>query len=90
MSVKEAIAFFDALELDEVKTVIAKEILKEIRARLRFLDTVGLDYLNLSRRGRNSVRRRGTANQTCNADRLRADRGFVCSRRAEYRTSPAG
>ena len=50
MSVKEAIAFFDALELDEVKTVIAKEILKEIRARLRFLDTVGLDYLNLSRR----------------------------------------
>ena len=33
MSVKEAIAFFDNLELDEVKTVIAKEILKEIKSR---------------------------------------------------------
>ena len=50
MSVKEAIVFFDNLELNEVKTVIAKEILKEIKSRLRFLDTVGLDYLNLSRR----------------------------------------
>ncbi len=57
MSVKEAIVFFDNLELDEVKTVIAKEILKEIKSRLRFLDTVGLDYLNLSPR-RNSFRRR--------------------------------
>lgn len=78
MSVKEAIAFFDNIKLDEVITVIAKEILKEIRSRLRFLNTVGLDYLNLSSPCRNSLRRRGTENQTCNADRLCTDRSIIC------------
>ncbi len=37
------------LELDEYHIQIAKQILDEIRARLKFLKDVGLSYLNLSR-----------------------------------------
>lgn len=36
-------------ELDKQQRVVAKEILKEIRSRLHFLNDVGLDYLSLSR-----------------------------------------
>ena len=90
MSVKEAIVFFDNLELDEVKTVIAKEILKEIKSRLRFLDTVGLDYLNLSPR-RNSFRRREAQRiRLATQDWLRTYRSFVCTGRAEHRIAPEG
>ena len=48
-SIKEAIRFFDALRLEGNKEIIAEPILKEIRARLRFLDDVGLNYLTLAR-----------------------------------------
>ncbi len=41
--------FFASLELDKTKSIIAKPILKEINARLKFLVDVGLDYLTLSR-----------------------------------------
>ena len=37
------------VELDPTRTIIATEILKEIRARLGFLMNVGLDYLTLAR-----------------------------------------
>ena len=43
------IHFFDTLELSHRQQLIAKQILKEIRARLDFLRTVGLEYLTLSR-----------------------------------------
>lgn len=36
-------------KLDKQQRVVAKEILKEIRSRLHFLNDVGLDYLSLSR-----------------------------------------
>lgn len=36
-------------KLDKQQQVVAKEILKEIRSRLHFLNDVGLDYLSLSR-----------------------------------------
>ena len=49
MSVKKIDEFFGALVLDKQKTLIAERIIKEIRARLKFLVNVGLDYLTLSR-----------------------------------------
>ncbi len=50
LSVSKAIEFFENLTLEEKEKVIAKEILKEILARLKFLQNVGLDYLSLSRK----------------------------------------
>jgi excinuclease ABC subunit A len=49
MSVERAEAFFRELQLNERETMIAHQILKEIRARLGFLTNVGLGYLNLAR-----------------------------------------
>ncbi len=49
LSVEEAEAFFSKLTLSEFEEKIAREILKEIRARLGFLRNVGLGYLTLDR-----------------------------------------
>ena len=49
MSVSEAAEFFDNMELTEREKIIGKQILKEIRERLSFLVSVGLEYLTLSR-----------------------------------------
>lgn len=49
MTVAESKEFFSKLELTEREKVIAKQILKEINARLGFLLNVGLDYLTLDR-----------------------------------------
>ena len=49
LPVRECLAFFNTLDLTERENFIAKEILKEIRARLNFLNNVGLDYLTLDR-----------------------------------------
>ncbi len=49
MSVEECAAFFENLRIDETKTLIARMVLKEINARLKFLKDVGLDYLTLAR-----------------------------------------
>jgi len=49
LSIKEAYSFFENLELSEREELIAQQILKEIRARLKFLIDVGLDYLTLDR-----------------------------------------
>ncbi|QEN05849.1 excinuclease ABC subunit UvrA [Thiospirochaeta perfilievii] len=49
-SVEEAIEFFNNCTLSESQQVIAEQILKEIRNRLSFLQSVGLSYLNLSRK----------------------------------------
>ncbi|WP_217588549.1 excinuclease ABC subunit UvrA [Lentibacillus saliphilus] len=48
-SIMEVKAFFEGLTLTEKETQIARLILKEISARLEFLNNVGLDYLTLSR-----------------------------------------
>ena len=50
MSVRDALEFVNALVLTETEMTIAREILKEIKSRLGFLLSVGLDYLTLSRR----------------------------------------
>jgi len=49
LAVSDAAEFFSELELDETRTRIAAEVLKEIRGRLGFLTNVGLDYLTLDR-----------------------------------------
>ncbi|MDD6033247.1 MAG: excinuclease ABC subunit UvrA [Oscillospiraceae bacterium] len=49
MSVTDALYFLEHLELSQREQMIAEQILKEIRARLGFLQSVGLEYLTLSR-----------------------------------------
>ena len=49
LSISKAIEFIDSLELTEKQHMIADMIIKEIRQRLSFLASVGLDYLTLSR-----------------------------------------
>lgn len=48
-SVEEAIEFFKDCALSKSEKIIAEQILKEIRNRLSFLQSVGLSYLNLNR-----------------------------------------
>jgi excinuclease ABC subunit A len=49
MSIKETHQFFENLHLDKEKTIIAFQIIKEIKARLGFMIDVGLEYLTLNR-----------------------------------------
>ncbi len=48
-SVQEAEAFFQSLQLSAREEQIARQVLKEITSRLKFLQNVGLDYLSLDR-----------------------------------------
>ncbi len=50
LSITEALDFIKNLTLTPTEEQIAREIIKEIRARLEFLVSVGLDYLTLSRK----------------------------------------
>ena len=50
LSVTKALEFMDNLKFEGGKAEIAKEILKEIRARLGFMKSVGLEYLTLARK----------------------------------------
>ncbi|MBR2491531.1 MAG: excinuclease ABC subunit UvrA [Ruminiclostridium sp.] len=47
--VNEALSFVDRLVLTETQTQIARQILKEVKSRLGFLQSVGLSYLTLNR-----------------------------------------
>jgi|TARA_Y100000310_G_scaffold243083_1_gene247469 excinuclease ABC subunit A len=49
LSIKDAIVFFNHVNLTQKQEEIARQILKEIRERLSFLERVGLSYLTLSR-----------------------------------------
>ncbi|MCX6100745.1 MAG: excinuclease ABC subunit UvrA, partial [Candidatus Bipolaricaulota bacterium] len=49
LSVRAALTFFDDLSLPPREKTISEQILKEIRARLGFMVSVGLDYLTLDR-----------------------------------------
>lgn len=49
MSIAEAEGFFEKLDFTERELIIAKQIMKEIKERLGFLVSVGLDYLTLAR-----------------------------------------
>ena len=50
LSIRKELDFFENLKLTERESIIAELILKEIKSRLNFLCSVGLDYLNLSRK----------------------------------------
>ena len=50
MSVSDELDFVNSLTFSPSEEQIAKEILKEIRARLGFMKSVGLDYLTLARK----------------------------------------
>lgn len=49
LSIDEAIKFFDNLKLNATEQQIAQQVVKEICARLKFMQDVGLNYLNLLR-----------------------------------------
>ena len=49
MSVEKALVFFDKIKLSDKDKIISKAVLKEIKARILFLNNVGLGYLNLNR-----------------------------------------
>ena len=49
LPISDALRFVNELKLDGAAAVIASQILRELRARLGFLQAVGLDYLTLSR-----------------------------------------
>lgn len=49
MSITDVLSFIDGLVLSESEKIIASRIYKELKARLRFLVNVGLEYLTLSR-----------------------------------------
>ena len=50
LSIASMLEFVSSLTFSESEMQIAREVLKEIRARLQFLVSVGLDYLNLARK----------------------------------------
>lgn len=49
LSLNDCFAFFESIQLNEKEAKIAGQVLREIRARLEFLLSVGLGYLNLER-----------------------------------------
>ncbi len=49
MSINEELEFIDSLKLNEKELMIGKLVIREIRERLNFLNSVGLDYLSLAR-----------------------------------------
>ncbi len=49
LSIDEAIKFFDGLKFNAKELQIAQQVIKEICARLKFMQDVGLNYLNLLR-----------------------------------------
>jgi len=52
LSIEKAQRFFAKLKLDKERTVIAAQVLKEVKARLKFMVDVGLGYLTLDRMSR--------------------------------------
>jgi len=51
MTIQEAVNFLEGLALTGNRSMIAEELLKEIRSRLNFLINVGLGYLSMNRKG---------------------------------------
>ncbi len=50
LSVTKALEFVESIELSEMEMQIAREIVKELKSRLGFLNSVGLEYLTLARK----------------------------------------
>jgi len=52
MNILDCLNFFENINLTETEKIISKQILKEIKSRLKFLVDVGLSYLTLNRESR--------------------------------------
>ena len=52
MSIKECLAFFNKIKLSKSEQKISERILEEVINRLTYLNNVGLQYLNLSRKSK--------------------------------------
>ena len=78
MSAVDAFSFIEKLSLEGKDELIAKEIIKQIRARLQFLVDVGLDYLTLSRAA-GTLSGGEAQDKACHSDRIGACRGIVCA-----------
>lgn len=50
LTIKDALTFFEHLELNDTDREISKVVIKEIVARLVFMNDVGIDYLSLNRK----------------------------------------
>ncbi len=48
-SIRDVAAFFGKIKLTKNETTVAKQVLKEVKERLSFLENVGLEYLTLDR-----------------------------------------
>ena len=79
LSVEKAGHFFKTFRSTQGERAIADRILKEIRERLGFLRSVGLDYLSLDRPTVHPVGRGGPADQAGHPDRLRSCRRALCA-----------
>ena len=51
LTIEKALKFLKTLKLEGNKKIISKELIKEIKGRLSFLENVGLSYLSLDRKG---------------------------------------
>jgi len=77
MPLKQALAFFEALNARRPSRPDRDKIVKEIVARVGFLNNVGLDYLSLDRSADTLVGRRVAAHPPGLADRFRPHRRDV-------------
>jgi excinuclease ABC subunit A len=71
--------FFNQLKLATREAAIAHDLLAEIRARLQFLERVGLGYLALDRSA-HPLRRRSAAHPPCRPAGLKPARRVLCAR----------
>lgn len=85
LAIKDSYQFFQDLQLSDRDQFIAKEILKEINQRLKFLIDVGLDYISLSRSSGTFIWRRSTKNKISYTDRFRISGGMLYFRWTKYR-----
>ena len=85
-SIKNALKFYENIELSEQDKAIAKQILIEIISRLTFLNNVGLDYLTLNRSSEH-YRWRSTTYSSCYSNWITIDRRALCIRRTFYRVT---
>ena len=89
MSAADSLDYFEGLAFHGAEEHIAGPIVKEIKARLRFLVDVGLDYLTLERCHGHALGRRGAAHPPGHADRRGPHGRALHPGRAVHRPAPA-
>ena len=88
MTIARSLDFFSTLKLSEKEREIAKSILKEIVARLKFLMGCGARLHCSQPEFRHPLLGGIAEDPPCDADRVRADRGSLCAGRAKHRAPP--